>query len=59
MTNDTRRALEDAIISYGVAKVLHTSSEPEMRELANNALCEAWDRVMNILDEIDCAAQSA
>ena len=53
MTNDTRRALEDAIISYGVAKALHATSEPEMRPVAENALSQAWDRVQDAIDEVE------
>lgn len=53
MTNDTRRALEDAIITYGVAKALHATSEPAMREIADNALCEAWERVEQALDALE------
>lgn len=53
MTNDARRALEDAVISYGTAKALHATSEPRFREVAMNAVCETWDRMMNILDEME------
>ena len=53
MINDMRRTLEDAIITYGVAKVLHDMSEPEMRAIAENALSQAWDRVQDALDEIE------
>ena len=53
MTNDLRRALEDAIISYGVAKVLHATSEPEMRAVAENALSQAWDGVQDAIDALD------
>ena len=53
MSNDTRRALEDAIITYGVAKALHATSEPNMREIADNALCEAWERIEQLLDTME------
>jgi len=55
MTNDTRRALEDAIAAYGVAKALHATTEPAMRPLAENALAEAWDRIEILLDALEPA----
>ena len=55
MTNAARHALEDAIITYGVAKALHATSEPNMREIADNALCEAWERIEQLLDAMEPA----
>ena len=56
MTNDARHTLENAIVAYGAAKALHATVEAEFREIAENALAEAWERVMNAITAIDADA---
>ena len=58
MTNDARRRLEDAIISYGAAKALHAATDVAFREMAHEACAEAWDRVEICLDEMQEAPRA-